>query len=310
MLGRPRCPGARWRTQYFFLHVRFASLASKTAEDTQISVPPCRALPSTCSSPGRCLSRSSLCFSRCPADASRTQFGTSATRRRSRCPPPTRHVLGGQILNGHAAAAIEDIKERISSDAAEEYGCTLATDGASILRTPMINLLLIMVLWTNSSSSSSSNSSNNNNSPIAHSMGSASNSGSSSSSSSSDDELLGSLAAKKKRGNAAVSPGTPSGGSKKQTKKKKRRRKVADFPVIVSALKLQLRTNRNADISCGIAGAKRLGDLTTYAERWLAAKKKQQGHPLLPGTPMCDEVHSLLDLPPPPPHVAASASSS
>ena len=110
------------------------------------------------------------------------------------------------------------------------------------------------------------------------------------------------------RGKGAVSPGTPNGGSKKHAKKKQRR-KVADFPVIVSALESQLRTNRNADISCGIAGAKRLGDLKTYAERWLAGRKKQ-GHPLIPGTPMCDQVHSLLDLPPPPPHVAASASSS
>ena len=67
-------------------------------------------------------------------------------------------------------------------------------------------------------------------------------------------------------------------------------------------------TYREMMLCCGIADAKRLGDLKTYAERWLAAKKKQ-GHPLLPGTPMCDQVHLLLGLLLPPP-VDASASSS
>ena len=45
--------------------------------------------------------------------------------------------------------------------------------------------------------------------------------------------------------------------------------------------------------------------MRTYAERWLATRKKQ-GHLLIPGTPMCDQVHSLLGLPPPPPSVDAS----
>jgi hypothetical protein len=52
-------------------------------------------------------------------------------------------------------------------------------------------------------------------------------------------------------------------------------------------------------VASGIEGTT-LQDLKLYAQRWLAKKKKDE-HPLLPGTPMCDEVHELLGLAPPPP---------
>jgi hypothetical protein len=44
-----------------------------------------------------------------------------------------------------------------------------------------------------------------------------------------------------------------------------------------------------------------LGDLKVFAQRWLASKKKAN-HPLLAGTPMCDEdeVHEIPGLPSPP----------
>jgi hypothetical protein len=42
-----------------------------------------------------------------------------------------------------------------------------------------------------------------------------------------------------------------------------------------------------------------LGELKVFAQRWLANKKKAN-HPLIAGTPMCDEVHEILGLPSPP----------
>jgi hypothetical protein len=43
--------------------------------------------------------------------------------------------------------------------------------------------------------------------------------------------------------------------------------------------------------------ARPLQDLKLYAQRWLAAEKRH-GHPLISGTPICDDVHELLGLPP------------
>ena len=47
--------------------------------------------------------------------------------------------------------------------------------------------------------------------------------------------------------------------------------------------------------------ARPLQDLKLYAQRWLAAEKRH-GHPLISGTPICDDVHELLGLPPLPHH--------
>jgi hypothetical protein len=52
------------------------------------------------------------------------------------------------------------------------------------------------------------------------------------------------------------------------------------------------RCPRGEKLTTGIKGSG-LGDLKVFAQRWLASKKKAN-HPLLAGTPMCDEVHEIL----------------
>ena len=48
----------------------------------------------------------------------------------------------------------------------------------------------------------------------------------------------------------------------------------------------------------GIATATRLSEMKVFAGRWLESKRKQ-GHPLLACSPLCIEIHKLLDLPQP-----------
>jgi hypothetical protein len=38
-----------------------------------------------------------------------------------------------------------------------------------------------------------------------------------------------------------------------------------------------------------------IGDLKVFAQRWLDSKKRAN-HPLIHGSPMCDEVHEILEL--------------
>jgi hypothetical protein len=54
----------------------------------------------------------------------------------------------------------------------------------------------------------------------------------------------------------------------------------------------RMRGRGGAALTTGIKGSG-LGDLKVFAQRWLASKKKAN-HPLLAGTPMCDEVHEVL----------------
>jgi hypothetical protein len=81
----------------------------------------------------------------------------------------------------------------------------------------------------------------------------------------------------------------------------------SEYPALLAQLDGQQRRSLNADILQGIEG-RTLPELTLYAQRWLAARI-QQGHPLLPGTPMCNDVHKLLELPPPPASAPAQAPS-
>ena len=85
-------------------------------------------------------------------------------------------------------------------------------------------------------------------------------------------------------------------GSKQGKKKKKRQQRTSDFPAIIKDLEFALQQHH--ETANGVAGVSRPSDLKTYAGRWLQAKKKQ-GHPLIAGTPMCDQVHNLLGMPPP-----------
>jgi hypothetical protein len=62
---------------------------------------------------------------------------------------PTQQALAGNILDANCAVYEADLQRKIESDTLEEYGGTVVTDGATIQRIPMINLLLIMCMWPN-----------------------------------------------------------------------------------------------------------------------------------------------------------------
>ena len=89
-------------------------------------------------------------------------------------------------------------------------------------------------------------------------------------------------------GSVAGRVGAPRGAQTKAAK---------EYGFLISDLE-RMRGRGGTALTTGIKGSG-LGDLKVFAQRWLASKKKAN-HPLLAGTPMCDEVHEILGLPSPP----------
>ena len=83
----------------------------------------------------------------------------------------------------------------------------------------------------------------------------------------------------------------------KAASKKKKTKAAKEYGFRISDLE-RMRGRGGTALTTGIKGSG-LGDLKVFAQRWLASKKKAN-HPLLAGTPMCDEVHEILGLPSPP----------
>ena len=84
---------------------------------------------------------------------------------------------------------------------------------------------------------------------------------------------------------------------RKAASKKKKTKAAKEYGFLISDLE-RMRGRGGTALTTGIKGSG-LGDLKVFAQRWLASKKKAN-HPLLAGTPMCDEVHEILGLPSPP----------
>ena len=84
---------------------------------------------------------------------------------------------------------------------------------------------------------------------------------------------------------------------RKAASKKKKTKAAKEYGFLISDLE-RMRGRGGTALATGIKGSG-LGDLKVFAQRWLASKKKAN-HPLLAGTPMCDEVHEILGLPSPP----------
>ena len=68
------------------------------------------------------------------------------------------------------------------------------------------------------------------------------------------------------------------------------------FPMVIQALEGCIA--RGSLLAEGIASATRLSEMKVFANRWLESKKNE-GYPLLACSPLCIEVHKLLDLPQP-----------
>ena len=62
--------------------------------------------------------------------------------------PPSAQALGGAILDNNTVVHIQDHDSRIASASAGQYGTALVSDGATILRHSMLNLLLVCVVWS------------------------------------------------------------------------------------------------------------------------------------------------------------------
>ena len=77
------------------------------------------------------------------------------------------------------------------------------------------------------------------------------------------------------------------------TRPKKKTRAAKDYKVLNADLN-GMRDRGGNQLTANIKG-NGLQDLKTFAQRWLDSKKRT-GHPLLPGTPMYNEVHEVLGL--------------
>jgi hypothetical protein len=79
-------------------------------------------------------------------------------------------------------------------------------------------------------------------------------------------------------------------GRKKAASKTKKAKARSNFGFLE-----RMRGRGGADMTPGIR-VSGLGNLKAFAQRWLDSKKRAN-HPLVHGSPICDEVHEVLELP-------------